>query len=189
MWIARRPKHPRKGQHLAGQAARGSGALAAFADILLEMNWYRSPADGNRRRRLRGFSRHEETPRLLVLELTADGTDYLVHPEVDDEEVGEGWHAVQLVLEDAVTKMTRQELLEQWPTDYPQPAEATLWRLLDRAVKEGWLRQEGSGKKCNPFRYWLPGREEMLRPEPGASAAEMQAWNKRVMQEFWQGDK
>ena len=151
MWIARRPKHPRKGQHLAGQAARGSGALAAFADILLEMNWYRSPADGNRRRRLRGFSRHEETPRLLVLELTADGTDYLVHPEVDDEEVGEGWHAVLLVLEDAVTK--RQELLEQWPTDYPQPAEATLWRLLDRAVKEGWLRQEGSGKKAKPFRY------------------------------------
>jgi hypothetical protein len=52
-----------------------------------------------------------------------------------------------------VTKLTRQELLEQWPPHYPQPAEATLWRLLDRAVKEGWLRQEGSGKKAKPFRY------------------------------------
>jgi hypothetical protein len=31
--------HPRRGRHEAGQAARGSGALAAFADILLEMNW------------------------------------------------------------------------------------------------------------------------------------------------------
>jgi hypothetical protein len=29
----------------------------------------------------------------------------------------------------------------------------------------------------------------MLRPEPGASPAEMQAWNQRLMQEFWQGDK
>jgi len=32
--------------------------------------------DGDRRRRLWGFSRHPETPRQLVIELTADGTDY-----------------------------------------------------------------------------------------------------------------
>jgi hypothetical protein len=29
--------HPRKGKTLAGQAARGSGALPSFVDILIEM--------------------------------------------------------------------------------------------------------------------------------------------------------
>jgi hypothetical protein len=32
--------HPRKGACADGQAARGSGALAAFVDVLVEMHWY-----------------------------------------------------------------------------------------------------------------------------------------------------
>ena len=83
--------------------------------------------------------------------------------------------------------MTRQEIQEQWPTDYAQPAQATLWRLLDRAVQQRLLCQDGTGKKRDPFRFWLPGREDMLRPEPGASPEEMQAWNQRIMKEFWAG--
>jgi hypothetical protein len=49
--------HPRKGRSAAGQAARGSGALAGFADILVEMRWYRRATDDDRRRKLVGFSR------------------------------------------------------------------------------------------------------------------------------------
>ena len=54
-------KHPRKGASPAGQAARGSGALAAFVDVLVEMYWYGEPQTSDRRRRLLAFSRHEET--------------------------------------------------------------------------------------------------------------------------------
>jgi len=44
--------HPRKGENLAGQAARGSGALPAFVDIVLEMDWCgRFSLDDRRRRR------------------------------------------------------------------------------------------------------------------------------------------
>jgi hypothetical protein len=66
--------HPRKGPTLPGQAARGSGALAAFVDIIVEMHAFsRRPAE--RRRLLRSFSRHAATPPQLVIEWTADGSD------------------------------------------------------------------------------------------------------------------
>src|SRR5262249_1184171 len=67
--------HPKKGLTLPGQAARGSGALAAFVDIIVEMHAV-SRRPGDRRRRLRSFSRHAATPPSLVIEWTADGTDY-----------------------------------------------------------------------------------------------------------------
>jgi hypothetical protein len=176
--------HPRKGDCLAGQAARGSGALSGFVDILIEMRWYSHAGDGDRRRRLRAFSRHAATPPLLLMELNAEGTDYQAQTPREEDELGNAWEALQLVLEDAVLKLTREEIQEQWPTDYPPPGQASLWRLLDRAVQQRLLCQDGRGKKREPFRYWLPAREAMLRPEPGASQAEMQAWNDRVMLEF-----
>jgi hypothetical protein len=176
--------HPRKGNILRGQAARGSGALASFVDVLIEMTWLTQPGDGNRRRRLRSFSRHDQTPSHLVVELSADGTDYLAHGDIDDEELNEDFQGLNHVLEDAVTKLTRVEILEQWPDDYPVPERTTLWRWLDQAAKRGVLRQDGSGSKSDPFRYWLPGREPMLRPDRGASAEEMEAWNQRLMQAF-----
>jgi hypothetical protein len=67
--------HPTKAKSHEGNAARGSGALSAFADIVLEL---RKPG-GNpatRHRRLLGFSRFEETPRQIVAELNPDGADY-----------------------------------------------------------------------------------------------------------------
>ncbi len=71
--------HPAKGEPPLGQAARGSGALLASVDIFLEM---RHPG-GNpftRRRKLFGWSRHEETPRELLIEL---GPDDLNRPAFD----------------------------------------------------------------------------------------------------------
>jgi hypothetical protein len=157
----------------AGQAARGSGALPAFVDILIEMYWYGKPGDGDRRRRLRAYSRQDETPRHLTIELSADGTDYLVHADVDDDDFRANWQGVELVPSEAVNKLTRNEILAKWPDDFDKPDKSTLWRWLELAVRRGLVRQEGSGKKADPFRYWMPGREEMLRPDVGASAEEM----------------
>jgi hypothetical protein len=33
-----------------------------------------------------------------------------------------------------------------------------LWRWLDRAVQRSLVSCEGSGRKSDPFRYWLPER-------------------------------
>jgi hypothetical protein len=177
--------HPRKGKTLPGQAARGSGALPSFVDIIIEMGYYSQPDDLDRRRRLLAFSRHEETPRHLLIELQADGTDYVVLQSGLEAALGDSWPALLDVLSDACTKLTRQEILDRWPPDYSKPDSSTLWRWLGRAVAQGLARQLGTGRPGDPFRYWLPARELMMRPD-GGTVEEMQAWNNRFVTELFE---
>jgi AAA domain len=158
--------HPRKGDRLEGQAARGSGALPGHVDILVEMNWFARPMDDDRRRRLIAFSRHRETPRRLVIELGPLGTDYLAYGDFATEEFDQGWDQLQGVLEEARGKLTRREIIKEWPQDYRPPADATLWRWLERAVGDGRVRSEGTGRRSSPFRYWLPEKEEEWANDP-----------------------
>src|SRR5438132_517760 len=83
--------HPRKGRVLEGQAARGSSALTGFADIVMEKNFYRTGDDTDRRRKIRTFSRLEETPRRLVLQLNADGTDYANLGDFQTDDFLQNW--------------------------------------------------------------------------------------------------
>jgi hypothetical protein len=53
--------------------------------------------------------------------------------------------------------LTRFQILKEWPRRLPPPNVTSLWRALDAAVKSGQLRQEGSGRRHDPFRYGLPG--------------------------------
>ena len=91
--------HPRKGKLQSGQAARGSGALSSQADIVMEMSYVAAPEAPDRRRRLRAYSRHDDTPRDLTLELTADGTDYQERETPLDCGLADTLLAVRMVLE------------------------------------------------------------------------------------------
>jgi hypothetical protein len=53
-----------------GKAARGSGALSGYADIVIEMRAFPKAGPEDRRRRLWAWSRYPETPRRLVIEWT-----------------------------------------------------------------------------------------------------------------------
>ncbi len=158
--------HPRKGAALAGQAARGSGALSGYVDIVVEMERLdrRDPTD--RRRVLRGYSRHEETPRSLVIELNAEGTDYATLGDLEGAAYLGGWPVLRTLLEGARRKLTREEMLGQWPAEAVRPDGTTLWRWLERAAAEGRVRRDGEGRKGRPYRYWLPGMEERWRADP-----------------------
>jgi AAA domain len=158
--------HPKKGMTQPGQAARGSGAFAAFADIVVEMSRCPHAREDDRRRRLLGFARSEATPRQLVLELNAEATDYACLGNFIDDDFLLNWDRLRFVLEDAHSKLTRREILEQWPADFPRPADNTLWMWLDRAVALGQLAMEGTGRKSDPFRYWLKTREEEWKKDP-----------------------
>jgi hypothetical protein len=96
--------------------------------------------------------------------------------------LGDSWPAVLHALAEAHSKLTRQEILDNWSPDYHKPDSITLWRWLSRAVAQGVVRQEGTGRSRDPFRYWLPQREEFLFPQ-GGSAEELQAWNARCVAE------
>jgi hypothetical protein len=148
--------HPKKGRTLPGQAARGSGALAGFVDIIMEMRALsRRPDD--RRRLLRSFSRHPATPPSLVIEWTPDGSDYQnlgTSVELDYER---GWPVLQRILDDSEGPLARRDILRRWPESAWAPSKLTLWKWLGRAVQEGRVLQDGRGNRKDPFRYQLPG--------------------------------
>jgi AAA domain len=156
--------HPAKGARAPGLAARGHGVLLGHVDISIEMHHAASDPD-NRARRLYARSRHAATPRHLLMELSADGTDYVRLHDAEDEGFHEHWDVLRMVLEDAPKELTRQQILDDWPADFLKPARPTLWRWLGRAVAGGLVLSDGTGRKTDPFRYWLPGAEERWRAE------------------------
>lgn len=160
------PHHPAKRNSGVGQAARGTGVLSAFADVLLELRPGDANNPGDRRRLLYGFSRSPETPPILRIELNADATDYLTLPALPLGDFPRYWPVLVGVLEEAQDKMTRAQMLDQWPADFPRPSLATLWRWLDTACDSNLIAREGTGRSADPFRYWLHGRERAWLDNP-----------------------
>jgi hypothetical protein len=154
--------HPSKGPSALGQAARGSGALLGHVDISIEL---RHPGGDplTRRRRLLALSRHAETPRQLLIELNPQATDYVVLADDHEDGFQANWHVLRMVLGDAPQKLTRDDILDEWPADFDKPSINTLRKWLDRAIGRGLVTSEGSGRKADPFRYWLPEREAVWK--------------------------
>lgn len=155
--------HPRKGPAPGGQGSRGTGALPAFVDFLLELHWAGPPVQENRRRRLLAWSRHEETPRRTLLELSADGTDYTLPVDAADEPADE----VQRVLEGllrASPGLTARELAERWPAGAERPRSRALRGRLRESCDTGRLECHGRGHRHDPYRFRLAddGLEEAL---------------------------
>jgi hypothetical protein len=159
--------HPSKTDRGQGKAARGSGALSGFVDILVEMRSIRKSPDAERRRRMTAFARYPETPRDLCIEWTLDGTDYTVHDESWQNAFASNWELLRSVFVNAPHKLNRDEIRECWPSE-EVPSKATLRRWLQKAVDDGHLRKDGHGLTSSPFRYWLPEREEQWRQDPRA---------------------
>jgi hypothetical protein len=157
--------HPSKKKQPDGMTARGA-VLDSFVDVLMEMSCYKGLRSLDRRRRLRAHSRNDETPRHLLIELNADGTDYLVHTNEAGQEPLRPWPALTPVLR-PYTKYTRTEILKYWPEDFHKPHPDTLKRWLKRAFEEEVICREGSGLSGDPYRYWLPeGSPLANRPRP-----------------------
>jgi hypothetical protein len=161
--------HPSKGEPAVGQLARGSGALSAAADILLEMRFYPKAPEDDRRRWLQGLSRFPETPRQKIIELTAEATDYVSRGTFHEEEFAARWEILRGLLVEATWKYPRREILRRWP-HAGRPDKTMLGRWLERAVGLGLLRKDGGGLKGRPYRYWLPEREDVWRQDPISSA-------------------
>ncbi|MCE9531248.1 MAG: helicase RepA family protein [Planctomycetes bacterium] len=170
--------HPKKGNALTGQAARGSGALTGFVDVSIEMKFHGEPNEDDRRRELAAWSRYEKTPRRLLIELNATGTDYHALGDFVSDDFPKGWLILKGILMDVADKLTRADIMSRWPNDHLKVNKATVWRWLDRAVKEGLLKQSGQGRKYAPFQYWLACNEERWALNP-RQANDMPYWDER----------
>jgi hypothetical protein len=77
-----------------------------------------------------------------------------------EPEFARGWPLLEGILAAAERALTRGEIHRRWPDPGVVPAKLTLWRWLDRVVKEGKVLQDGLGTRKDPYRYRLPGMVE-----------------------------
>ena len=150
----------------------------------MEMSCYRRARSRDRRRRICAYSRYVETPRHLIIELNADGTDYLVRTDAAGAPLVHTWAEVHYILANTTDKLSQQAILERWPVEEDRPDRSTLSRWLKRATRQGVVCCRGSGYRGDPFRYWLPGREALLWPGDRASEEEKQAWRDRCAEHY-----
>ncbi len=127
------------------------GILAAFADILIDM---RVPG-GDPHTRRRDFDCVGRFPGMLghvAAELNPEGTDYLLLSVAPEAALAPALDKLRQVLRESPQPLTRQEILDRWPTPTP-PAGNTLWRALASGCAQGVLVRTGAGTKAEAFRY------------------------------------
>lgn len=148
--------HPKKGDAGEGQATRGTGALPAFVDIITEMRRYDPEHREDTRRVLTSYSRWDETPEELVIELDREVMEYRAIGSKSDVKVKDRLAVVLEIVPAAPMAYTIEELLQNWPTNsgIVRPGEKTLRRDLDKAVQEQWIRVRGAGIRNDPNRYF-----------------------------------
>ena len=74
-----------------------------------------------------------------------------------DPEFAHGWAILQSLLENATKRLSRHDILAQWPDPDTAPAKHTLCKWLDQLVKDGRVLRDGHGTKREPYEYSLPG--------------------------------
>ncbi len=144
--------HLRKGDGAEATAARGSGALAAFVDIILELRRFNAKDRQDRKRVLTGYSRFDETPNELVVELAEDGVDYTAHGSRLEASREDRAGVLAELLPDTLPGWTEKEILEAWPNE-PPIARRTLLKDLAHGHQKGLWKRTGTGRKNDPYRY------------------------------------
>jgi hypothetical protein len=109
------------------------------------------------------LSRYADTPRDLLMELNTEATDYFLVGDTQEDSFLTNWDILRGVLDEAPQKLTRLDILDEWPPDHEKPGRVTLVAWLNRALERSLLAREGAGKKSDPYRYWLPEREEVWK--------------------------
>jgi len=152
--------HPRKESSEEGSSARGSGALLGFVDIIMELRHVGKLRGDERRRRLVGLSRHEETPRQLRYVWNPINDVFTCIGDLAAEHFEENWEQLHQLLSQRESAATHQEILMDWPAGPDKPSAATLYEWLNRATDTGKVRREGAGRRKNPYRFRLPNKDD-----------------------------
>lgn len=144
--------HPKKGDATQGRASRGSGALPGFVDVIVELRRFAPAEKRNRRRVLTGYSRFDETPPEVVVELTSEGYEQ-VGTKADAGRT-DRIAVIRTLLPDKPPGLTSVEIVEQWPQNgaIPKPSVKSVRRDLK---EDGAVRATGKGVRGNERRFYL----------------------------------
>ncbi len=146
--------HNRKGDGKEATAARGSGALAAFVDTIIELRRYDANNLKDRRRVLTGYGRYDETPAEAVVELAPDG-HYVAQGERSDVSRRDIVSTLFGVLPGRPPGLTAKEVEDDWP-ERTAPRHKSLLDALNHGAETGVWARDGEGVRGDPYRFWKP---------------------------------
>jgi hypothetical protein len=152
--------HPRRAASAEGSAARGSGALLGFVDIILELHRFGRLRSDRGRRKLVGQSRFAETPEYLYYEWDPVTGIFQGLGDPHDHRFRDNWPHLHSILSKRNLSATHHELLTDWPADLETPAASVLYNWLNRATEEKLVRRSGNGTRSDPYRYRLPNEDD-----------------------------
>lgn len=125
--------HFRKSGGDEGVAARGSGALGAGVDILVEFTRLDGANPNSTERLIKTYSRFEESPREIVIDYV-NNDHYITVGTRAELRRSEKLETVKRALEDYVNGVTLSELHDKWNSDEFDKAPSK--KSLERYVKE-----------------------------------------------------
>jgi hypothetical protein len=152
--------HSRKSDGTEATSSRGSGALPAFVDTIIEFRRFRATDRKDRKRVLTGYGRHEETPDEVVVELSEHG--YVTCG--GDREVLEGRDisaVIDGILPTSGPGLTADQILDLWP-DEARPNRNRFFAALGQGVDSGRYARQGHGKKGSPYSFWVVAEEGVV---------------------------
>jgi len=89
--------HPRKERSEEGSTARGSGALLAFVDIILELHHYGRLKSDERNRKLIGVSRYCDTPSRLIYQWEPTTGVFSLLEDANAQRFQENWEKLRAI--------------------------------------------------------------------------------------------
>ncbi len=172
--------HIRKSDGREGTAARGSGALGAFVDLMLELRRVKTAGGPRTHRLLTGYGRYDAIPAEWPVELVpGDPPGYAYRPPQPEAEADAPdplRAAILAVLPTTEPGMTRSEIWAALPVDLRRN-EKRFESVLESAVPRLWQKGRKAGQGGG-FLYWLAEVPKFRSSEsPGVgNSSELPPW-------------
>lgn len=148
--------HLRKGDGLEATGSRGSGALTAWVDTIIEMRRYQPTDRKDRRRLLTAYGRWDETEDVNEQVVELQGDVYVACGGDREEITHRDMTAIiSNLLPDSSPGITAEEILEQWPGE-GRPNRNSFFAALNHGLEEDLWARSGEGRRGSPFRFWKP---------------------------------
>jgi hypothetical protein len=146
--------HPTKHDAGEGRSTRGGGAWGGFVDLIIEMRRHDANNREDTRRVLTAYSRWDDTPAELVIELDKEKGEYQSVGTKADARAQDRMSIYADLLPKQEPGVTPEEIRTAWPNGtISRPSVKTISRDLDQAAKEGKVRCTGEGVRGDPKRY------------------------------------
>jgi hypothetical protein len=145
--------HAGKSDQSHGRAARGSTALPAAVDIIIEMRRFKDDDVGDRRRLLTGMGRFDEIPSELVVALNEDGSGYTAEGDRRAIAFRKLADLIIDVLPDGSPGLKGDAIHELLPED-TRPGRGDVGAALLQGAETGLWVSAGTGKRNDARRFW-----------------------------------